>query len=245
MRKLTIAALAACAAGALAPNAALAAPGLGDEVYDATTTNGEVELEARYGALAGGADDGEDAAKLEVTYSPTDRLRVATLVELEREPGGPRKAEAAAFEAIYSVGRVAGIDVAVYGEYEFGLQRDTPDAVEGKLILQRKAGPIDARLNLIFEKHLASGEKVEVGYAASADYAVLGDELRLGVEAYGQLGSFHHFAPRAEHFVGPIVKTEIEGLGPEIEIEAGYLFAVDKAREDTKGQVKLQLEMEF
>lgn len=245
MRKRTIAALAACAAGALLPAAAMAAPGLGDEVYDATTTKGELELESRYGALMGGTDDGEDAAKLEVTYSPTDRLRLATLLELEREPGGPRRAEAAGFEAIYTVGRFAGIDVAVYGEYEVGLRHDTSDAVEGKLILQRKAGPIDARLNLIFEKHLARGEKVEVGYAASADYAVLGDELRLGVEAYGELGTFHHFAPRAEHFVGPIVKTEIEGLGPDIEIEAGYLFAIDKARADTKGQVKLQLEVEF
>ena len=166
MRKRMIAALAACAAGALLPAAAMAAPGLGDEVYDATTTKGELELESRYGALMGGADDGEDAAKLEVTYSPTDRLRLATLLELEREPGGPRRAEAAGFEAIYTVGRFAGIDVAVYGEYEVGLRHDTSDAVEGKLILQRKAGAIDARLNLIFEKHLARGEKVEVGYAA-------------------------------------------------------------------------------
>ncbi|MCW1381691.1 hypothetical protein OLX02_02525 [Novosphingobium sp. KCTC 2891] len=241
MKKVVLAALAACTL----PCAAHAAPGMGDEVYGATTEKGEVELEARYGALAGGADDGEDALKLEAAYSPTDRLRLGAQLELEREPSGPRKAEAASFEAIYTLGRVAGIDVALYGEYEVGLLRDTPDAVEGKILLQRKAGPLDARLNLIFQKHLATGQKVEVGYAASADYAVAGDELRVGVAAFGDLGSFHRFLPSAEHFVGPIVKTEIEGLGPEIGIEAGYLFAVDKARDDTKGQFRLMVEMEF
>ncbi|BEV00962.1 hypothetical protein [Novosphingobium olei] len=230
---------------ALPSAVAFAAPGTGDEVYGATTEAGKVELETRYGRLLGGADAGEDALKLEAAYSPSSRLRLGAQVELEREPSGPRKAEAMSFEAIYGLGRVAGIDVAVYGEYEVGLLHETPDALEGKILLQRKAGPFDARLNLIFQKALATGERVQLGYAASADYAVAGDEVRLGLAAFGELGDFRRFAPHAEHFLGPVVKGEVEGLGPEIAIEAGYLFAIDKARDDTRGQLRLLLEVEF
>ena len=229
-------------AAALLPTAAYAAPGLGDEVYGATVEKGEVEVESRYGALSGGPDGGEDAWKLELAYTPTSRLRVATLFEFEKEVGAPRKAEAAAIEAIYTLGRVAGVDVALYGEYEVGFHG--PDALEGKVLLERQAGPFDARLNLIANKALAGGDKVQLSYAASADVAVAGD-LRVGAAAFGDLGTFHGFAPRAEHFIGPVVKTEIEALGPELKIEAGYLFALDKAREDTKGQFRLLLELEL
>lgn len=221
---------------------AMAAPGLGGEVYGATTEKGEVEAEARYGRLDDGPDAGEDTLNLELAWSPSDRLRLGTQLELEREPGDSRKAEALGFEAIYTLGRVGGIDVAVYGEYEVVF--DGTDAVETKLLLQRKAGPFDARLNFIAEKPLENGAKVELGYAASADVAVAG-EIRAGVAAFGNLGTFDDFLPYEEHFVGPVVKAEVEGLGPEIGIEAGYLFALGKARDDANGQFRLMVEMEF
>ena len=42
-----------------------------------------------------------------------------------------------------------------------------------------------------------------------------------------------------------VAKAEIEGLGPEIGIEAGYLFALGAARDDSDGQFRLKLEIEF
>lgn len=228
---------------AAAPQAAWAAPGLGDEVYGATIEKGEVELETTYGRLNRGPDNGEDGTKFEAAYSPTSRLRLAVLTELEREPGGNRKAEEAGFEAIYALGRVGGIDVAVYGEYSLGLNGNA-DALEGKLLLEKRAGKFDARLNLIGEKRLQHGEKLAIDYAASADYAVVGD-LRAGVMAFGELGTTANFAPRAEHFVGPVLQTEIEGMGPELKLQAGYLFALGKARDDTKGQFRISIELEL
>jgi hypothetical protein len=226
------------------PTTALAAPGLGDEVYGATVKKGETEFEARYGALGGGTADGTDALKLEAAVTPLRNLRVAGFVSLERDSGGRRKATEVAVEAVYTLGRVGGIDVAVYGEYAVGLNGEH-DAAEAKVLLQRRAGPFDAKLNLIAEKPLMRGEKLEFGYAASADIAVAGD-LRAGFTAFGELGTTRRFLPRAEHFVGPVVKGEIEGLGgPEICIEAGYLFALGKARDDTKGQFRLLVELEF
>ncbi|MEO0032024.1 MAG: hypothetical protein RIS94_1782 [Pseudomonadota bacterium] len=242
MSKSSLAAAMAIAA-ILLPAAAHAAPGLGSEVYGATVEKGEVEAEAIYGRLGGGADHGEDGAKFELAYSPTSRLRVAAFTELEREPHGSRKAEEVGIEAIYALGNVGGIDVAVYGEYAAGLNGNS-DALETKLLLERRAGKFDARLNLIAQKPLVKGQKVELGYAASADYAVAGD-FRVGAKAFGELGTFSDFAPHAEHFIGPVASTEIEGIGPEIGVEVGYLFALGKARDDTKGQFRLAIEMEF
>lgn len=202
------------------PGVAHAAPGLGDEVYGATVEKGEVEIEGRYGALDGGPDDGEDVLKLEAAYGVTDKLRLAVVGEFEKEVGENRRAEAVSLEAIYELGKLGPVDVALYGEYEVGLHGN--DKVETKLLLQSKNGPLDLRLNLIAEKELDGGEPLELGYAASADFETFG-EIRLGVQAYGELGTFKHFAPRTEHFLGPVAKFEIEGLGPELGIEAGYL----------------------
>ena len=57
-RSITAAALAAAAAMLAVPTAALAAPGVGDEVYGATVEKGEPEVELRYGRLGGGPDNG-------------------------------------------------------------------------------------------------------------------------------------------------------------------------------------------
>lgn len=222
---------------------ASAAPGLGDEVYGATYEKGTSEFEARYGALNGGRDSGEDALKLEAAHVPLKNLRVAAQVEIERDPGGPRRVTEASVEVVYTLGRAAGIDFAVYGEYAKGF-RGNSDALEAKLILERRAGPYDARLNLVAERPLASGERVELSYAASADMQVKGD-FRAGVAAFGDLGTFHRFAPRAEHFLGPIVKGEVEAFGPELEIEAGYLFPLAAARDNSRGQFRLIVSVEF
>lgn len=208
----------------------------------ATVDKGEIDLEARYGTLSGGPDEGKDAFRLEAGYGVSDRLSLAGIAEFEREPSGPRKAESAGIEAVYHVGRVAGIDVALYGEYQIAF--DGTDKLESKLILQHRRGPIDLRLNMIAEKALDSSEPFEFEYAAAADVHAFG-EISLGARAFGELGSANRLFPHAEHFAGPVAKVEIEGLGPEIGLEAGYLFALGKAREDTNGQVRVVLELEF
>ncbi|MCB2077649.1 MAG: hypothetical protein KDE55_08120 [Novosphingobium sp.] len=239
MRRSLLAGLLACACA----TPAYAAPGLGAEVYGARVEKGEPEFEVIYGALEGGPEDGEDVIKLEAAYGVTDKLKLGILAEFEKEIGSGREAEGIGIEAIYELGSAGGIDFAVYGEYEFGLSGHT-DKVETKLLVQHDRGPLDVRFNLIAEKELESGAKVELEYAASADVAAFG-ELRLGIQAYGQLGTFDKFLPNAEHFVGPVAKFEIEGLGPELEIEAGYLFALGEARDETDGQFRLKLEIEF
>lgn len=232
----------AAAAAALLPATAHAAPGLGSEVYGATVEEGELELEAIWGQLDGGPEDGDDVLVLEGAYGVTDKLRLGVRGEIEQEVGESRDFEALGVEAIYELGNAGGIDFALYGEYEIVFEG--ADKVETKLLMQRTDGPIDLRLNLIAEKELASGADVEFEYAASAMYGAT-DDFEIGVEAYGELGTFDSFLPRAEHFLGPVAKFEVEALGPELEISAGYLFALGEAQDETDGQFRLKLELEF
>ncbi len=225
---------------------AQAAPGLGAKVYGASVEEGVTEIEARYGRLTGGPEDGEDALVIELAHGFSKHFYGAVLAEFEREPGGTRRLEAVAIEGIVPLGRIEALqlDVAMYGEFE--AVRGGTDVAELKALFEHRRGRFDGRLNLIAAKTLASGQPVELGYAVSADWEVA-DEFKVGAAAFGDLGTTRHFLPRAEHYIGPVIKTEIEGIPGrgELEIEAGYLFALGAARDEARGQVRLLLEWEF
>ncbi len=235
---LPVIALASC----LLATPALAAPGLGDEVYGATVEPGEWEIETRYGILAGGPDAGEGNFRLEVGYGVSGHTRLAAVAEFEKEPGQPRKLEAISFEAIQNIARIGPIDVALYGEFE--AVRGGTDQAEAKLLLEYRDRLTDVRFNLKMAKPLVSGAPVELAYAASADISVA-DNLRLGVTGFGDLGTFGRFAPYAEHFFGPTVKFRINGIGAPLRVETGYMFAIAAAKADTKGMFRLNLELEL
>ena len=229
------------------PSVAFAEPGVGDPVYGATLKRGTTEFEARYGRLTGGSDDRKDGLTLEAEYAFSERLAAAVLVETAREPGGWRTVQSTSIEAIYALGRIepVALDVALYGEYKHGL-RGNDDVVEGKLLLQHRAGSFDARLNLIGEHGLRGGEPVSLGYAASGDWSLIGDDLRFGVEAFGDLGSTQRFGGRQETYAGPLIKAELERIGPgDIEIEAGWLRAFGSSRDHADGQARLLVSYEF
>lgn len=225
-------------------------PGLAGEVYGATVEKGEKEIEARYGVLTGGPNGGEDALRLEAAYGVSDRLRIGIVGEFGRQPGASRKLNATAIEAIYALGKTGGINFAAYGEYEFAF--DGPNEIEAKLLMQHRSGPWDLRLNLIASKEMIAGSPVELGYALSADVAVA-KPLRLGVSAFGNLGTFSEFGPAAEHYAGPVAKIRLLTSDPDgdgddhggLSLSAGYLFALGATRRLTDGQVYLNLETEF
>lgn len=252
MRKSTKStALAAALAAASMSTAAQAAPGLGNEVYGATVEKGETEIEIKYDRLGGGPESGEDVLKAEVARGITKNLQVGVFVEFEKEPGESSQLEEIAVEAIYHLGQAGGIDFALYGEY--AVKPHGPDAIEAKLLMQRRTGPWDLRLNLIAEKSLETDEKVELEYAASADVAV-SSRLRLGAEAFGDLGTFEDFGPAEEHFAGPYAKLRLiqiadsDGDGDDhggLTLKAGYLFALGATRDNSDGQLRLKLEYEF
>ena len=244
-----LAATALALATTLAAAPALASPGTGEEVYAATVDAHEVEIEARYGQLTGGPDGGADNARLEVAYGVTGNLSLAAVGELEREAQGPRKARALGLEAVYHFARLGGWDLAGYAEFEHGFS-GSPDAVETKLLVQRRTGRWDIRFNLISEKPLRATKPRAVSYATSVDRAVARN-LRLGITAFGDLGTVHTLLPRAEHYLGPVAKLRIPMKDDDgdddkgVVIEAGYLFAAGATTHQTTGQFRLNVELEL
>jgi len=231
------------AAAALFAAPAVAAPGLGEKVYPATIVADITEFETRYGRLTGGPSNSTDALKLEIDHSFSTRFSGAIFTTLAREPGGSRQPVEVALEGVAHLGRVGGVDIAAYGEYSQGIA--AADGLEFKALFSRRKGRFDGRLNLIVEKPL-DGRPAQFGYAASADWTIAGD-LRGGFAAFGDAGDTARFLGRHEHYAGPVLKTDIDHLPipGEIEVEAGYLFALPgDARDRTDGQVRLLLEWE-
>jgi hypothetical protein len=174
--------------------------------------------------------------QLGISHGANDRLRIGIQTSFEREAGGVRRAESIGIDATLSLGNAGPFRMAVFGAYDIGIGE--PDSVEGRLILQHSNGPFEARLNLIGVKDLSAGASLELGYAASIEFEAA-PRLRLGLQGFGELGTFNRLLPHGGHAFGPSVGYD---LGPGIELEAGYLFTVGKAREDTKGQVRIGLE---
>ena len=228
--------------------AAWAAPGLDSKVYGTRIEAGVSELETRYARLNGKDENGTSALVVEVSHGFSDRFYGAVLTTFDHAPDSPTQVGGIALEGIYRVGTLPliGVDVAVYGEYAAAFHNE-PHNLEFKLLLEKSFGRLNARLNLVAERLVRSAAPVAFSYAASVDYAVIGDDIRVGVQAFGDLGDSYNFAGRQEQYIGPVAKFEIEHmlLGGELEIETGYLFAAGRARDNARGQARLLLGWEF
>ncbi len=192
-----------------------------------------------YDRLAGGPLDGLDLLQVGATYGLTNTIRIGAQASFEREPGGPRRADTAGAEVLVHLGQAGPFDVALYGTYDFGI--DSPDSIETRIILQHSRGPFDLRINLIGAKNMAAGEKFELGYAVAADLQAL-PRLRLGVQGFGEFGTFDRLLPHGGHAFGPVAAYQVND---RINLRLGYLFTVGSARDDTKGQIRLGLEFGF
>lgn len=224
------------------PAPALATPGLGDDVYPAELEAGQPEAGISYHSLTGGADDGESSLQFEAAWSPSERLRLGVQFEFGQEPGFAREFEGVGIEASYELGRIGPVSIAAYGAY--AILPDGPDSVTARLMLQHRSGPFDLRFNLNAEKALLSSEKLELHYGIQAD-AEVADDLRLGVQAFGELGTFDRLFPDGEHFAGPMASLGIGDSSLPLELQAAYLFALGTARQNTDGQFRMSLALEF
>lgn len=245
MTKLYVSLVPAALVSLISPNAAIAAPGLDEVVYGATVERGVNEIESRYGRLSGKSADGADAVVLEASHGFSTRFYGAALAIFTRNPGESRKLEAVALEGIAPLGRIKplGIDTAVYIELEKPIHEAAK--FESKLLLEKRSGGFDSRLNLIGEKSLGESSPVELRYAASSDIEIA-KGFRLGAEAFGELGTTRNLTTRGEHYLGPSLSTEFDaGRGRKIELRAGYLLALGRAKDETNGQFRLGLALEF
>ena len=243
--------MAAAAVLALAwAGSAWSEPGLANKVYSPYVKNGVTEVEVRAGRLTGGPLDGEQAAVVEVERGVSDRVSLAVLGEFEQHAGEAKKLDAIAVEGVAYLGQIPGlgVDVGGYLEYEQRIHNES-GVLEGKILLAKRAGAFEGLLNLIAQKPLTDrpGEgDTAFGYAAQGTWDV-GHNVRLGGQAFGDLGTDRSFGGRQGHYVGPVAQWEVRPAwlkGGELEFEGAYLLPVGTARDQTDGQVRFVVEYE-
>lgn len=242
MKKLFLAA----ALSGIAAGAAHAEPGLAGEVYDPAVTRGETDIELRGGILNGGEADGEWQVKAEAGHAFTDWWRPGLVAEWEYE-GADAEFTAFALENVFDFTPTRAWPVHFGGYLEYEVTEEGPDAVELKLLMSHRRGPLDVRLNLIGEREVGSGagNTWELGYAFQAGYA-FSDDFQLGLQGFGDTGTdddFGHLDDRA-HYWGPFAQFEVGDIGDgEVELQLGYLAGFEEAEAD--GQFRMKIEYEL
>jgi hypothetical protein len=237
-------------AAALAVAGPASAQGLSNKVYSPYVHKGVDEIELRAGRLNGGPLDGEQAAVVELERGVSDRLSLAAIAEFEQHAGEEKKLDAIAVEGVVYIGQIPGlgVDVGGYLEYEQRIHNES-GVLEGKLLLAKQAGRFEALVNLIASKPLTDrpGEgDTEFGYAAQGTFDV-GHGLRLGGQAFGDLGTDRSLGGRQGHYLGPVANWELRPAwlkGGELEFEVAWLAPVGTARRDADSQVRFVIEIE-
>jgi hypothetical protein len=229
---------------------AMADPRLDEKVYSPYIENGVLEVETRWGQEFGpGALKGARTEFTEVEYGVNDRFSLAAVGQIERTPGGDRLV-GAGLEGVYYLGQIPklGVDVGTYLEYKKGVNGEH-DAGEAKLLFAKNIGRFQGLFNFIVERPFGAprGEDFAAyGYAASATWRTIGP-LRLGVEAFGDLGDDHGILGRTQGaYLGPQVKWEAKPrfLPVEVAVDAGWLAPVGASRPEAASQARISLEFE-
>ncbi|MGE3928920.1 MAG: hypothetical protein AB7G05_02075 [Hyphomonadaceae bacterium] len=219
----------ACALGAA--GVAHADSGGVSGVSSPVVTPGDLRFEARTSAFNGDALDGERAHRVQGGYSFTDFWRLSAILRAAQPDGEDIEARSLGFENVFEFTPSAEwpVQVGLLAEYKLGLN-DASDEVEFKLLMQRRQGPLTARLNLNASRDVGddASDEWEHVYAARAMWEI-NDRWDLGGEAFGE--------PEAgAHYIGP--RAEI-GFG-HVGFSAAYLVGYDDA--EAEGQLRLGLE---
>ena len=222
-------------------------PRLDEKVYTPYVQNGVVELEARTAGQYGGQTGGDRTTVLEAEYGLNDRVSLAILGAIERSPEQSSRLTSIGLEAVAYIGTipVLGVDTGGYVEYKQGLAGNA-NVLEGKLLFAKTTGGFQGLLNLIVERPVSGSEMfASYGYAASATWRTVG-ALRLGAEAFGDLGTDHRFSGPNGAYVGPQILWEGRPRSSPVEIglDLGWLFAVGAARPEARSQLRIGLELE-
>lgn len=217
-------------------------------VYSPLVEQGEVAVELRghYDLDSDDALDGAQQYKAEIEWAPFARWRTELMTEFEQEPGGDLETTEVAWENVIQLTEQGQYwaDFGLLAEYAHSLEDDGHDALELGLLAQKDFDRHEARVNLIFERDLASGAETEMEYAWQYRYR-LDERFEPGVEMYGGLGDWGHMGSFNDHEqqVGPACFGKLRTASGAWKYEAAALFALNDHTPDTT--LRFMIEYEF
>lgn len=174
---------------------------------------------------------------VEVEYGATDRWTLAYYVDFEQPSGEDLKyVQSRAVFLRYRLFEPGQrfFDTTVYFEYYLPYHSYSEnEKLETRIILEKNVGPLQIKLNPIFDKHL-SGDEVKEGlefeYAAGVYLKGLG-AIKPGLEFFGKMGEIGSLKSSNEqqHFIFPTIKIV---LPKNFDIELGVGFGLTQQSDD-------------
>ncbi len=200
-----------------------------ESVHDLDFKKGEFGLELKAGTLKPRGSGRRSDASLGLEYGVHDWWQTQLGVEYRREPGNGLR-----FDAVEWQNKLRFLDlpylplhIGLLAEVDF--PRDSEDGYRLKFgpLLQKEFGELQLNFNLLFEHYLDEhpSRDTEMSYQWQAKYP-LRQDLELGVQGFGEVGEWDHWAPRNEqsHRFGPAVFGEFSiGGDRHFEYDAAYL----------------------
>lgn len=210
---------------------AFADPGGVSGVSGPRVTRGDIAFETRTSVFNGDALDGDRAHRIQGAYAFTDFWRLNAIVRAAQPDGEDIEARSLGFENVFEFTPSAQwpVQFGLLAEYKIGLN-DSADEVEFKLLMERRSGPMVARLNLNAGREVGAGasDEWEHVYAARAMWTA-SERWDFGGEAFGE-------PETGAHYIGPRAELSLGQVG----LSAAYLLGYDDAAAD--GQFRLGLE---
>jgi hypothetical protein len=239
--------LAAAALGL--PAVALAGPD--DYIIGPAVEYGEREIDLHYGTEKfNDANVRESAGALGLGYGLKEWWFVEGYLKYHKEPAEKTKYDAFEIENRFQLTEQNQypVDVGLVVEIEIPRERHE-EGYELKFgpLFQWDTGPLRWNANLLFERHYHGEEpgQMEMGYQFQSRYD-LSRDFGVGVQAFGDLGKWNHWAPHSEqeHVVGPAIFGRVKFAGRnQVKYNAAYLFKASDAAPDNR--FRLQVEYEF
>ena len=174
---------------------------------------------------------------VEVEYGVTDRWTLAYYADFEQPKDEDFKyVQSRAVFLRYRLFEPGQrfFDTTVYFEYYLPNHNYSEnEKLETKIILEKNAGPLQIKLNPIFDKHLSGddvGEGLEFEYAAGVYLKGLG-AITPGLEFYGKMGEIGNLKSPNEqqHFIFPVIKAVIS---KHVDIDLGLGFGLTGQSDD-------------
>jgi len=252
IRKSTIKA-ATCAILTLA---AMSVPALADfkvQLPDAETGEFEIEEIGSWGRSGNPATSNEQSFVHELGYGVNNWWHTELEFETDR-PGGPGnhlKFDQLTWENRFQFTERGQywLDPGFFWEYGHGMLQGMPDETKFGPILRKEIWGTANTVNLFLEKELGSSASGRPSFSYAWETRVLtGWLIEPGFQAYGQPGSFGHFAPisQQDHRIGPQLFAEIHDLGPgTLKANGGILFGLTPATPRQTLRWQLEYEVHF
>jgi hypothetical protein len=220
------------------------------KVYYPNVTQGEFEFENRaFDTFDRDASRGNTRnVTTELGYGVTDYWFAEIENEFEKSAQDKWRYHALGLENVFQLTEPGehDIDLGLFAEYEFAMQRGSSDGFIVGPILQKQFGRLLVTANLLLAADLGGDEPAapQFNYAIEGKY-LLSPMFQPGFQLFGAPGAFNGFSrfSQQDNRAGPVIFGNFYTAPGKIKYEAGYLVGL--THDSPSGTLKFLLEYEI